>query len=252
MDLSAIARRVLGSIDLTDLSDDTSDAAVALLCARACGPFGPTAAVCVWPRYVATAVAELDGTHVRVATVVNFPHGGTDIAAVVDETLGALEHGAHEVDLVLPYRAFLAGDIGSVTEMLDAIRAASGEAVLKVILETGGLVTTDRVRSAARLAIDHGADFVKTSTGKTTVSATLDAARVMLEEIALTAHRVGIKPSGGIRTLADAADYLLLADEVMGEGWAVPATFRLGASGLLDAVEGALRGDAPSATEGGY
>jgi deoxyribose-phosphate aldolase len=253
MDSNLIARRVLGSIDLTDLAENSSVDAVIALCGRARGRFGHTAAVCVWPRFVATAVAELDGSPVTVATVVNFPQGGTDVASVLDETIGGIADGAHEIDVVLPYRALLAGDTASARRMVDAVRVACGDALLKVILETGELVDLETVAAAARLAIDHGADFVKTSTGKTPVSATLPAARTMLDEIARSGRSVGIKPSGGIRTLADAAAYLLLADEVMGDGWATPSTFRLGASGLLDAVEAELSGGpATDADEGSY
>jgi deoxyribose-phosphate aldolase len=146
-----------------------------------------------------------------------------------------LTDGADEIDCVLPYRSFRDGDEVTVTDVLTAVhRVVEGRAHLKVILETGELISRDLVTRAARLAISCGADFIKTSTGKTPVSATPDAVRWILDVIASSERVVGIKPSGGIRTLADASVYLDLADEIMGPSWATPATFRFGASGLLD------------------
>src|SRR5580765_2141221 len=163
---AAIARRAISLIDLTDLSDEPTGAAIDELCQRA--TWGGTAAVCVWPRFV----AQCKQHEVRVATVVNFPGGGEDISATVVETDRALADGADEIDLVLPYHAFLGGRVGDAATMVTAIRNASRPAHLKVILESGSYPSLDHVRAAARLAIDHGADFVKTSTGKTAVSAT--------------------------------------------------------------------------------
>lgn len=245
----AAARRALALVDLTNLDDAPTDADIDRLCARATGPCGPVAAVCVWPRFVARAVARLADTEVRVATVVNFPHGGDDVAATVTETTQALADGADEIDLVLPYRAVLAGDVATAEAMVGAVRAAVvAPARLKVILETGGYPDQDTVRRATRLAIEQGADFVKTSTGKTRASASPEAVRTMLVEIRESGWPVGIKPSGGIRTLADASAYLALADEIMGEHWATPDTFRFGASGLLDALEQAITGDDAAAS----
>jgi deoxyribose-phosphate aldolase len=238
-----VARRALELIDLTDLGERTTADAIAVLCRRATGPHGSTAAVCVWPEFVARAADALRGTGVTVATVVNFPDGGEEVGPVerqIEESLGV---GADEIDLVLPYRAFLAGRDDVAAAMVDAARAAvpSGK-LLKVILETGSYPNQRQVAGAAALAIEHGADFIKTSTGKTSVSATPDAVRTMLEEIRRRGRRVGLKPSGGIRTVDDAARYLALADEVMGDGWTSRDTFRFGASGLLDAVEATLAG----------
>lgn len=234
-DAAARARRVLSLLDLTNLQDDCTVDDVIELCRRARGPHGRVAAVCVWPRFVATAQQALQDSGVLVATVVNFPRGGTDVAAVLAETDRCLTDGADEIDCVLPYRSFRDGDEVTVTDVLTAVhRVVEGRAHLKVILETGELISRDLVTRAARLAISCGADFIKTSTGKTPVSATPDAVRWMLDVIASTERVVGIKPSGGIRTLADASVYLDLADEIMGPSWATPATFRFGASGLLD------------------
>lgn len=247
----ATARRALACVDLTDLDDGCTAEAVDELCRRATGRHGHTAAVCVWPRFVVQAAATLRGTGVRVATVVNFPAGGTDADVTVAEAADALVHGADEIDLVLPYHAFLDGRPDVAAAMIDAVRAIVGSPHrLKVILETGSYPDLSAVDRAARLAIEHGADFIKTSTGKTSASASPDATRTMLLAIRDTrtviggiGRTVGIKPSGGIRTAADAAIYLAIADEIMGPEWANPATFRFGASGLLDALEAVIAGD---------
>ena len=241
IDESRVARRALALLDLTDLNEECTDDDVRRLCARAVTPCGSVAAVCVWPRFVSLAVAQLAGSGVKVATVVNFPSGDESIESVVTMTSMAIADGADEIDLVLPYRAFLAGDQSAVESMLTRVRATvMHPRHLKVILETGELSRLDLVERAARSAIDHGADFVKTSTGKSEASATPDAVRAMLHVIARTDRRVGIKPSGGIRTVADAAVYLDAADEIMGESWATPDTFRFGASGLLDSILDAI------------
>jgi deoxyribose-phosphate aldolase len=241
-----LARRALSLVDLTELGDQATDADVVALCQKAHGPHGTTAAVCVWPRHVALAVEQLWGTNVRVATVVNFPTGEEPVEQVVAMTEQALADGADEIDLVLPYRAFLAGDFEAAAAMIDAVRAVvpADSHRLKVILETGELVDPTAIHGAAHLAVLHGADFIKTSTGKTSTSASLGATAIMLLVIHQAGHPVGLKPSGGIRTLDDAAQYLAQADEVMGAGWATPQTFRFGASGLLTALEAADDGGA--------
>ena len=232
------ARRAIGLIDLTDLSDDRSPDGIDDLCRRA-REHG-TAAVCVWPEYVARCSELLAGSGVRIATVVNFPSGDEPVDDVVEMARTALADGADDIDLVLPYRAFLDGDSVRAGEMVAAIAALiESPKLLKVILESGAYPGPDSVGAAAHLAIANGADFVKTSTGKIAEGASIEAARAMLGEIHAAAHdgsTVGLKPSGGIRTSDEAFAYVDLADEVMGEGWATPATFRFGASGLLDAL----------------
>lgn len=236
-----LAARALGLVDLTNLDDACTEADIDRLCTRAHGRHGDVAAVCVWPRFVAQAARRLEGTDIAVATVVNFPAGddeSPDIVALIDS---CLHDGADEIDLVLPYRKFLAGRLDDVASVLDAARAAVPSTVhLKVILETGELSDPDAIGRASRLAIEHGADFIKTSTGKTAVSATVESVRIMLDVIADSIRPVGLKPSGGIRTLDDAAQYLQLADEIMGPTWVSAETFRFGASGLLDALESEL------------
>lgn len=231
------AARALSMLDLTSLGEDDSPASVGAMLKRAVTPAGPVAAVCVWPAFVAQAKDALAGTGVRVATVSNFPHGRPDIAGAAATTEQAVADCADEVDVVWPYDSWLNGNSGIAGDLVAACRDACGPGVhLKVILETGRLQTADAIAGSSRDAIAAGADFIKTSTGKTAVSATLEAAHIMLEAIRESGKPVGLKPSGGIRTTEQALAYLRLADNIMGPGWATPETFRFGASSLLDAL----------------
>jgi deoxyribose-phosphate aldolase len=248
-----IAERALRCLDLTDLTDTCTDQAIDALCQKALDPRGPVAAVCVWPQFVKRARDVLRGSPVRIATVVNFPAGGEDVDRVVDDVQEALSDGADEIDLVLPYAAMRRGDVQVAAEMVEAVREGVDQGrLLKVILETGELKDPSLIETASRLAIDGGADFIKTSTGKTPVSATPDAARIMLDTIKASGRNVGIKASGGIRTVEDAKLYLELADRIMGAGWATPKTFRIGASSVYDALIAAIEGRAGPAANGAY
>jgi deoxyribose-phosphate aldolase len=240
-DARALARRAIPLIDLTDLSDTCSPEAVEALARRALAlPLRP-AALCIWPQYVGQTHALLAGSSVKLATVVNFPEGGEDIERVVTDTQDALGDGADEVDLVLPWRAFLDGRRDVARGMIEAAaECLPADSLLKVILETGELRDPGHIADASRLAIEAGAHFIKTSTGKTAVSATPEAARAMLTCIRDSGRPVGFKASGGLRTIDDAALYLSLADEIMGPGWVSPRTFRFGASSLLDPLVAAL------------
>jgi len=238
---AARARSAIGFLDLTDLSDDATAEGADALCDRAAA--AGVAAVCVWPPFVAASARRLAGSSVRVATVVNFPTGDEPAADVVAMTERALAGGADEIDVVLPHRAWQAGDEAAAAVVVDhvvaAVRSVGADRQVKVIIETGELRDQATIDRAAHFAIGHGADFVKTSTGKTAVSATPEAAEIVLEAIAMADRPVGFKASGGIRSAADAEVYLDLADTIMGAGWASPATFRFGASSLLDALEAA-------------
>lgn len=238
------AHQAIGLVDLTDLTPDCTDDDIDALCERA-RRWG-TAAVCIWPDFVRRAASVLSDAPVRVATVVNFPSGAERPFAVGLVTERALADGADEIDVVLPYRDFVAGRLDRASAMLDRVRAATADrAVMKVILETGEIVDLDLVERASLFAIEHGADFIKSSSGKTPVSATLPAIETMLRVIADTDRPVGIKPSGGISTADDAAGYLDAAEQVMGKGFVSPATFRFGASGLLNALL-AVTGEQPA------
>ncbi|MFD1623263.1 deoxyribose-phosphate aldolase [Azospirillum griseum] len=252
------ARRAVGMLDLTNLNDGDTDVVVEALCARAHTPVGPVAAVCVWPRFVATARRALGDSPVRIATVVNFPTGEGDAAGVAAETRAAIADGAHEIDVVLPYRAYIDGARSKPIALLKACREACGDsALMKVILESGQFPDADLLGWASRDAIAAGADFLKTSTGKTQPAATLDAAAVMLGAIHESGKPVGFKAAGGIRDAAGAAVFLALADHLLGDGWATPQSFRFGASSLLDALlaaatAGAGAGETPAAPSSGY
>lgn len=251
----ALARRAMALLDLTELGDNAGEAEVAALCAKARGnaTLPAVAAVCVWPRHVAQAKAALAETGIRIATVVNFPGGEEPLADVLAMTMAALADGADEIDLVMPWKAFLAGDDATAEAMMRGVRAAlPAEARLKVILETGSYPDIAAIRRASNLAIRCGAHFIKTSTGKAGNGASLEAARVMLNAILAVPRSVGLKPSGGIRSLADARAYLALADDVMGPGWTAPETFRFGASGLHDALAAVIAGAAPMTSNKAY
>lgn len=248
------AHRALAALDLTSLNDgDTPDDIIAL-CARACTSYGAAAAVCVYPEHVSTARRALmdAGAPVRVATVVNFPDGSSDPARAERETRRAIAAGANEIDVVFPWRALIAGDAAVGARVVSDCKAAlPAGALLKVILETGELKDAALIRRAADIALAHGADFLKTSTGKVPVNATPDAARILLQAILAAKSPCGLKVAGGVRRVADAAVYFDLVDAMMGAHWATPARFRIGASGLLDDILAVLSGTS-AAVGAGY
>jgi deoxyribose-phosphate aldolase len=252
-ELRAVATKALSLLDLTNLKDDCTPEQIVALCSKAQTAHGPTAAICIWPRFVMQARTLLGpDSPIRIATVVNFPSGAMKIEDVLAETRDAVADGADDIDLVIPYRALMSGDDKAVTDMVTAVKAACGNAILKTILETGELKDVALIRRAADLAIAAGADFVKTSTGKVSVNATLEATDIMLQSIRDSRKKVGFKPAGGISTVADAALYLRLADTIMGEDWVMPSTFRFGASGLLDDILAVLSGERSTAATSGY
>lgn len=249
-DPHATARLALACLDLTSLNDADTEADVAKLCARAQGPHGPVAAVCVWPRFAAFTRRQLPA-NIGVAAVANFPDGSADIERALRDTGEIVQSGAQEVDVVLPYARLQQGDEAAVSQLLNAVRRACPGLTLKVILETGMLADDALIVRASQLSLAAGADFLKTSTGKTAVSATPHAATLMLRCIAddaQAAGRVGFKPSGGIRTVADAAVYIALCEQALGKQAVQPRRFRFGASGLLNDIEAVLSGRAAPST----
>lgn len=251
--LLTAARQALACLDLTSLNEADSAADIATLCARAQTPFGPVAAVCVWPRFVAQARAALP-PGIKVAAVADFPDGALDLPRALADIASIAQVGGDEVDVVLPYKALMAGQRSEVAEFLAEVRHASRPLTLKVILESGELATPELIREASRLALAAGADFIKTSTGKSPVSATPEAAAAMLQEIQASglAH-AGFKASGGIRSVAEARVYLDLAARTLGEAALQPQRLRFGASGLLNDILAQLSGQAPAAAPGsGY
>jgi len=257
-------------VDLTTLEGADTPGKVRGLCAKARRPdpadpaVPPVAAVCVYPDLVPAARSALDhgaldhgaldhgaldhggldhgglaGRGVLVASVATaFPSGRASLAVKLADVADAVAAGADEVDMVIDRGAFLAGRYGQVSEEIRVVREACGRAHLKVILETGELVTLDNVARASWLAMLSGSDFIKTSTGKVSPAATPPVALVMLAAVRdfaeVTGHRVGVKVAGGVRTAKDAIRYLVLVRETTGAEWLTPALFRIGASSLLN------------------
>ncbi|WP_374337132.1 deoxyribose-phosphate aldolase [Leeia sp.] len=252
-DLQTAALRALQLMDLTSLNDDDTPARIVSLCQQADSPAGQVAAVCVYPRFVPIARKTLlaQGTpHVRIATVTNFPLGEEDVAIAVAETRAAVAYGADEVDVVFPWRALQAGHATVGEQLVRACKDACGDILLKVIIESGELRDPALIRQASQISIAAGADFIKTSTGKVPVNATLEAAEVMLQVIAETGGRCGFKAAGGVKSAEDAARYLSLADQLLGADWVTPAHFRFGASSLLNNLLATLGHGTASTTQG--
>jgi deoxyribose-phosphate aldolase len=243
-------------MDLTTLSGDDTPGNVRRLCAKARQPLRPdivdalgvasldpkVAAVCVYHRYVPTAVEALDGSGIPVAAVsTGFPAGLSPFEQRVAEISASVSAGAREIDVVITRAHVLTGDWQALYDEVKAFREASGQAHLKAILATGELATLTNVARASVVAMMAGADFIKTSTGKEGVNATLPVSLAMVRQIreyALrTGFKVGYKPAGGIRTARQATDYLLLMKEELGREWLEPHLFRFGASSLLTDIE---------------
>jgi deoxyribose-phosphate aldolase len=232
-------------VDLTTLEGADTPGKVRALSAKALrpDPADPScpsvAAICVYPAMVPVAAEVLAGSGVHLASVATaFPSGQAPLEVKLADTRDAVAGGADEIDMVISRGAFLSGRYDFVHDEIVAVKEACGSAHLKVILETGELGTYDNVRRASWLAMLAGADFIKTSTGKVPVAATLPVTLVMLEAVrdfrAQTGRQVGVKPAGGIRTTKDAIKYLVLINETVGDDWLHPDWFRFGASSLLN------------------
>ena len=239
---------IASMIDLTTLEGKDTPGKVAYLCRKALQPADAKyavpscAAVCVYPRMVRYARRFVgNDSSVHIASVATgFPSGQYPLSTRLEETRRAVAEGADEIDMVIARDAFLSGDHARVFDEISSVKAACGSAHLKVILETGELITYDNVRLASRIAMEAGADFIKTSTGKVQPSATLPVTLVMLEAISdyffETGVRIGMKPAGGIRNSKQALAYLVMVKETLGDDWLTPTLFRFGASTLLNDV----------------
>jgi len=235
----------ISMVDLTTLEGSDTPGKVRSLAAKARRP-DPTdltapsvAAVCVYGDLAGVAKEALEGTGIHVAAVATaFPSGRASRAVKLADVEDAVANGADEIDMVIDRGAFLAGRYLDVYEEIVAVKEACGDTHLKVILETGELVTLDNVRRASWLAMLAGGDFIKTSTGKINPAATLPVCLVMLEAVrdfrAATGRQIGVKPAGGIRTTKDAIKHLVLVNETAGADWLTPDWFRFGASSLLN------------------
>ncbi|NOQ80035.1 MAG: deoxyribose-phosphate aldolase [Gammaproteobacteria bacterium] len=235
-DIQYTSRQAIGLMDLTTLSDDDTDQKVIKLCHDAHTAAGDTAAICIYPRFIPIArktLREQNTPQIKIATVTNFPHGNDDLDTALAETRAAVAYGADEVDVVFPYRALKAGNRIIASEMIKACREICADITLKVIIESGELKTPELIRSASEISIAAGADFIKTSTGKVPVNATIEAARVMLEVIKESGLDIGFKAAGGVKDAVAAKEYMELAAGIMGENWVNADHFRFGASSLL-------------------
>ncbi|MGY1608909.1 MULTISPECIES: deoxyribose-phosphate aldolase [unclassified Geodermatophilus] len=235
----------IAMVDLTTLEGADTPGRVRSLAAKARRPdptdlsCPPVAAVCVYGDLAGVAREALAGTGIHVAAVATaFPSGRASREVKLTDVRDAVGNGADEIDMVIDRGAFLSGRYLEVFDEIVAVKEACGDAHLKVILETGELVTYDNARRASWLAMLAGADFIKTSTGKISPAATLPVCLVMLEAVrdfrAATGRQVGVKPAGGIRTTKDAIRHLVLVNETVGADWLSPDWFRLGASSLLN------------------
>ncbi|MDQ2872108.1 MAG: deoxyribose-phosphate aldolase [Candidatus Eremiobacteraeota bacterium] len=238
-------RLAIQCMDLTTLEGKDSFGRVESLCAKAMHPaphladVPSVAAVCVYPNLVAVAKAALRGSSVKVASVATaFPSGLSALEVRLADTAAAVASGADEIDMVIDRGAFLSGKDQQVCDAIVAVKRVCGGAKLKVILETGELGSYDAVRAASDLALDAGADTIKTSTGKVSTNATFPVAVTMCEAIRdharRTGRRAGLKVAGGVRTTKQALTYLVIVKETLGEDWLTPDLFRIGASSLLD------------------
>jgi deoxyribose-phosphate aldolase len=232
-------------IDLTTLEGRDTPGKVRNLCAKAVCPdanrpeIPSVAAVCIYPALVPVAARALRGSGVNVASVAaGFPSGQTSLEVKVEETREAVAAGANEIDMVISREAYLSGDDHRVAHEIERVKEACGDAHLKVILETAELPTYAHVRHASQLAIDAGADVIKTSTGKAGTGATPGVVLVMLETVRDHAWRtgeiVGVKAAGGVGTTKQALHMLVLVKETLGDDWLTPDRFRIGASSLLN------------------
>jgi len=234
-------------IDLTTLEGSDSPGKVKQLCYKASHlhdkyPNLPkVAAICVYPSMVSIAHESLKGTNIKTASVATgFPSGMTNFKAKLDEVKYVIDEGAEEVDMVISRGHFLSGELNYVSDEIAKVKTACGNAKLKVILETGELSTLDNVRKASDLAMESGADFIKTSTGKISESATPTVVLTMLEAIRdyykKTGKKIGMKPAGGISKSKLAIQYLVMVKETLGNDWLTPNLFRFGASSLANDV----------------
>ena len=236
-DLQIVSKQAISLMDLTTLNDNDTDAKVIQLCKDAQTLAGNTAAVCIYPRFIPIArkaLMQQGCESIKIATVTNFPHGNDDLDIALAETRAAVAFGADEVDVVFPYRALIAGNQDIGAQIIAGCRAICGNNVaLKVIIESGELKTEALIKLASEISINAGADFIKTSTGKVPVNATLEATKIMLQAIKDSGKNVGFKAAGGVKDAKTAGEYLQLAKDIMGDDWLSVDHFRFGASSLL-------------------
>lgn len=225
---------LISLLDLTSLNEDDTALQIETLSNKAVGSLGAVAAVCIYPKFVTLAKQQLQHTPVQVATVANFPAGSHPLNKVLAEIELALLDGVDEVDVVMPYQDYLLGNKKTTRELVKQAKDLCAQHTLKVILETGILNEDAIIYDVSCHVLDAGADFIKTSTGKVPVGATLAAAKQMLTAIKQVNPAAGFKVSGGVKTPEQAGNYIKLAEEIMGNPWCHAQHLRIGASSLLD------------------
>ena len=245
-DRKSLLLKLFNSIDYTTLESTDNERKISDFCTKAMS-FPKIAdglhvpAICIYSPFIAQAKQLLKGSGIRIATVACcFPTGQMPIEVKVKEVEYCVEQGADEVDMVISRGKMLSGDYEAVGREIATVKQACNGRTLKVILETGDLATIDNIRRASIIAIENGADFIKTSTGKSAESATPRAAIIMLDTIKehyeMTGRKVGFKPAGGMKSIDDAITYLMLAENILGKEWIQPMLFRLGTSRLADKI----------------
>lgn len=243
--LQNIAKQILSLIDLTSLNDNDNEETIKNLCQNTTNNYGHVPAVCIYSRFIPYAKKLLYKINpaIKIATVVNFPHGSGDIELASHEISLALERGADEIDIVFPYHELIDGNEKIGFDMITAAKKICHDKTLKVIIESGILKTKNLIETASKISIESGADFIKTSTGKVAVNATLEATEIMLNVIKNNGKICGFKAAGGIKTVAEAVKYLELTKNIMGADWITSNNFRFGASSLLSDVINVLSGN---------
>lgn len=226
-------KEIVALVDHTRLSVDDSNEFVVEFCKKAISPFGNCAAVCVYPKYIPAVQAALKNSSIKIATVVNFPHGNPHLEHCLSEIELCLQLGADEIDIVMPYHELQKGEHEFVAHFIHECKKHCKDKATKLIIESGAL-TDEEIKIASELAIDAGIDFIKTSTGKIAKGATPEAVKIIADTIKNKKAQTGIKVSGGVRTRADVEAYLSIIQKSLGDSWFVPEKLRFGASQLLD------------------
>ena len=252
--LHSMAKQILSLIDLTSLNDNDTEDNIKNLCQNTTNAYGYVPAICIYSRFVQYAKELLQeiNTRVKIATVVNFPHGSTDIELACYETSLAIKCGADEIDLVFPYHDLINGNDKTGFDMVKAAKNICGNKTLKVIIESGILKTENLIKRASEISIEAGANFIKTSTGKVAVNATLEATEIMLNVIKSSGKKCGFKAAGGIKTVSEAIKYLELTAKIIGPNWINSNNFRFGASSLLANIVNILLDNASTIKNSDY
>ncbi len=228
---------ILSLLDLTSLNLDDTNSIIEKLCTSSTSSLGEVAAICIYPKFIPFAKSILN-KNISISTVINFPKGSSDLYATLKELEFSINNGADEIDLVMPYSEIINSNHLFVENFVSSVKKNSTNKTLKVIIESGVLEKENLIRTASKISINAGANFIKTSTGKVPINATLEATKFMIEEIKNSGNDCGFKAAGGIKTTEESKKYLEIANNIMGRNFINKKTFRFGASSLLDDLIG--------------